>query len=168
MDNNQHPSRRTVLTSGTATVGAVALGAVTLSACGSSSNSGSGSNGNPDTVSSSASASASSGDSGNSGSGAGTTIVALSKVPVGGAVSATADGKKIIVAQPTSGQAVAFSAICTHMGCTVAPSGSKLNCPCHGSVFDALTGKNVSGPAPSPLPAVDVHVADGNVVAGKA
>jgi cytochrome b6-f complex iron-sulfur subunit len=167
VDNSQHPSRRTVLASGTATVGAVALGAVTLSACGSSSNSGSG---NPDTVSSSAaaSASASSGDTGNSGSGAGTTIVALSKVPVGGAVSATADGKKIIVAQPTSGQAVAFSAICTHMGCTVAPSGNKLNCPCHGSVFDALTGKNIGGPAPSPLPAVDVHVADGNVVSGKA
>jgi Rieske Fe-S protein len=167
VDNNQHPSRRTVLASGSATVGAVALGAVTLSACGSSSNSGSncGSNGNPDTVSSSPSASASS----DSGSATGTTLVALSKVPVGGAVSATGPkGEKLIVAQPTSGKAVAFSAICTHMGCTVAPSGAKLNCPCHGSVFDALTGKNVGGPAPKPLPAVDVHVADGNVVTGTA
>jgi Rieske Fe-S protein len=88
---------------------------------------------------------------------------------MGGAVSATGPkGEKLIVAQPTSGKAVAFSAICTHMGCTVAPSGAKLNCPCHGSVFDALTGKNVSGPAPKPLPAVDVHVADGNVVTGTA
>lgn len=165
MDNNQHPSRRTVLASGAGTVGAVALGAVTLSACGSGSDSGSGDN-NPDTVTSSGA----SGDNGNGNSGStGTTVVALSKVPVGGAVAATgADGAKIIVAQPTSGQAVAFSAICTHMGCTVAPSGNKLNCPCHGSVFDALTGKNIAGPAPKPLPAVDVHVAGGNVVTGKA
>jgi cytochrome b6-f complex iron-sulfur subunit len=167
VDNNQRPSRRTVLASGTATVGAVALGAVTLSACGSSSGGDTGSgNQSSDTVSSpTPSASASSADAGSTG----TTLVALSKVPVGGAVAATGPkGEKLIVAQPTAGKAVAFSAICTHMGCTVAPSGNKLNCPCHGSVFDALTGKNVGGPAPKPLPAVDVHVADGNVVSGSA
>jgi cytochrome b6-f complex iron-sulfur subunit len=94
-------------------------------------------------------------------------LVALSAVPVGGAVSAkSADGKPIIVAQPTAGQAVAFSAKCTHMGCTVAPAGAKLQCPCHGSQFDALTGKVEHGPAQAPLAAFPVKVEGGSVVAG--
>jgi len=94
-------------------------------------------------------------------------LAKLADVPVGGAVSAkAADGSPIIIAQPTQGTAVAFSAKCTHKGCTVAPSGDKLNCPCHGSVFEALTGKNIGGPAPSPLVPVTVTVKGGDVVAG--
>lgn len=94
-------------------------------------------------------------------------IVDVSAVPVGGAVAAKdADGKPIIVAQPKDGDIVAFTAICTHKGCTVAPSGAQLKCPCHGSVYDAFTGKNVSGPAPAPLAAVPVTVADGKVMPG--
>jgi Rieske Fe-S protein len=88
-------------------------------------------------------------------------------VPVGGAVSAKSpDGKPIIVAQPSAGQAEAFSAKCTHMGCTVAPSGAKLQCPCHGSQFDALTGKVDHGPAKAPLASFPVKVEGGSVVPG--
>lgn len=46
----------------------------------------------------------------------------------------------------------AVSGVCTHLGCTVNwsnTSGTFL-CPCHGSVFNAK-GKNITGPAPSPL-----------------
>lgn len=94
------------------------------------------------------------------------TLAVLSKVPVGGAVAASdANGKPIIIAQPTTGKAVAFSAICTHMGCTVAVKGAELDCPCHGSKFNALTGAVLGGPAPSPLPTVAVEVKNGNVVA---
>ncbi|WP_456845385.1 QcrA and Rieske domain-containing protein [Cellulomonas sp. P5_C6] len=98
----------------------------------------------------------------------GAALAQVSDIPVGGALAATgADGKPIILLQPEAGTVTAVSAICTHQGCTVAPDGKELKCPCHGSVFD-LTGGNVSGPAPSPLPAVDVHVSDGAVLAGKA
>ncbi|WP_187369631.1 ubiquinol-cytochrome c reductase iron-sulfur subunit [Fodinicola acaciae] len=103
------------------------------------------------------------------GSGGGQALAKLSDIPVGQAISTkTPDGRTVIVAQPTAGTAVAFSATCTHMGCTVAPVGKQLNCPCHGSQFDATTGKVLQGPAARPLSTVDVHVADGNVVAGKA
>jgi cytochrome b6-f complex iron-sulfur subunit len=95
-------------------------------------------------------------------------LAQLADIPEGGAISAKdADGKPIILTQPEAGTVVALSAICTHQGCTVAPDGKEIKCPCHGSVYD-LQGGNVSGPAPSPLPEVDVHVADGAVVAGKA
>lgn len=96
-------------------------------------------------------------------------LAQLADIPVGGAVSAEGpDGKPILVAQPQAGTVVAFSAICTHQGCTVAPSGERLACPCHGSVFEAATGKVVAGPAPRPLPSVPVHVDGGAVVAGSA
>ena len=88
-------------------------------------------------------------------------------MPVGGAVSATSsDGKPVIVARPAAGTVVAFSAICTHQGCTVAPQGKILQCPCHGSTYDLATGKNTGGPAPSPLSRISVKVEAGQVVEG--
>lgn len=98
----------------------------------------------------------------------GVQVTALAQVPVGGCAAAKVDGAAVVVAQPSAGKAVAFSATCTHMGCTVAPAGKELHCPCHGSRFNAFTGAVVQGPAPRPLPAVDVHVAGGQVVTGKA
>jgi Rieske Fe-S protein len=94
-------------------------------------------------------------------------LAQVADIPVGGAISATgADGKPIFLVQPEAGTVIGLSAICTHQGCTVAVDGKELKCPCHGSVY-TLTGANVSGPAPKPLPAVDVHVSDGAVLAGK-
>jgi Rieske Fe-S protein len=96
---------------------------------------------------------------------AGAALIALADVPVGGAASAKdADGKPLIVAQPQAGTAVAFSAICTHQGCTVAPAGTQIKCPCHGSVFALADGARVSGPAQRPLAKVAVTVVDGQVV----
>ncbi len=92
-------------------------------------------------------------------------LIALGDVPVGGAAAAvTASGARIVVARPEAGKVVAFSAVCTHAGCTVAAEGGQLICPCHGSVFEAATGGVVRGPATSPLPSVAVTVKDGEVV----
>ena len=94
-------------------------------------------------------------------------VTSLDKVPVGQSVSAEGPGgEKLLVAQPTAGTVVAFSAICTHMGCTVGPAGKELHCPCHGSVYDAATGKVLHGPAPRALAPFPVHVVDGQVLAG--
>jgi cytochrome b6-f complex iron-sulfur subunit len=92
-------------------------------------------------------------------------LVKLADVPVGGATSATYEGKPAVVSQPTAGTVVAFSAICTHMGCTVAPAGKEFHCPCHGSVYDAFSGKVLSGPAPAALASIAVKVDGGEVVA---
>jgi cytochrome b6-f complex iron-sulfur subunit len=94
-----------------------------------------------------------------------TPVAKLTEVDVGTAIDATlADGAPVIVARPDAQQVVCFSAICTHQGCVVAPSGTTLNCPCHGSQFDALTGKVLHGPATRPLPKIGVTVRNGEVV----
>ncbi len=91
---------------------------------------------------------------------AGTAIGPASAVPVGGAASFTdpRTGGPAYVVQPASGQFVAFSAVCTHQGCTVdAPSSGRFHCPCHGAVFDARSGAVLQGPARRPLPTVPVQ-----------
>ncbi len=153
--------RRAVLVAAAAGAGAVAL-----AAC-SSSGSGSTATGATTPASTepagSSSAGASSGGAGAAVSG----LVALDKIPVGEAVSAKlADGSPVLVARPTETTAACFSAICTHMGCTVNPAGKELHCPCHGSVYNATTGAVIHGPAPKALAAVAVHVESGEVVAG--
>jgi Rieske Fe-S protein len=91
-------------------------------------------------------------------------LAKLADVPVGGAVSARApDGAPILITQPAAGTVVGLSAKCTHMGCTVAPAGKELDCPCHHSSYD-LNGKNLGGPAPRPLPPFPVKVVGGDVV----
>lgn len=96
--------------------------------------------------------------------GAGEAIVALADVPVGGAVSAEAGGVPVLVTQPTEGEVHAFSAICTHQGCTVTPGDGVLECPCHRSVFSLTDAAVQSGPAPEPLGEIAVEVSGGDVV----
>ncbi|MDX2647225.1 Rieske (2Fe-2S) protein [Streptomyces sp. PA03-1a] len=89
---------------------------------------------------------------------------AATEVPVGGAKLYRE--AKIVVAQPTQGSYQAFSAVCTHQGCTCDKvEGTALSCPCHGSVFDAATGAVRNGPATKPLTKVDVQVKEGKLVA---
>jgi cytochrome b6-f complex iron-sulfur subunit len=93
--------------------------------------------------------------------------IKVSHIKVGEAVVAQgADGKPIAVARPTESSIAAFTAICTHQGCTVASAGQQLDCPCHGSVYNATTGAVVRGPAPLPLSPVKVTVSGDHVVAG--
>jgi Rieske Fe-S protein len=75
-----------------------------------------------------------------------------SDVPVGGGIIDANHGA--VVTQPTKGEFKAFSAICTHQGCTVdRVADGTIDCPCHGSKCDILHGKPVQGPASTPRPA---------------
>ncbi|MEV4115882.1 Rieske (2Fe-2S) protein [Nonomuraea sp. NPDC049695] len=62
------------------------------------------------------------------------------------------ENEKIVVTQPSAGEFKAFTAVCTHAGCTVATVSNKtINCPCHGSKFNINDGSVANGPAGEPL-----------------
>ena len=144
---DSHPSmeldRRTVI--GHVGFGGLAVvGAATLSACG-------GGKG-PANQSGGAVSSA----------GPGKEVVKAADIPVGGGTVFAA--AKVVVTQPRAGDFKAFSAICTHMGCTVAGVvNGTITCPCHGSTYDMTTGQVTGGPAPAPLPSKTLTITGGSI-----
>jgi Rieske Fe-S protein len=94
----------------------------------------------------------------------GQTIAQTSEVAPGSALKFRDSGSPAVLVHLDSGEFVAYSAICTHQGCTVAYNNGQLVCPCHGSVFDPANGAQVvAGPAPRPLPEIPVEVRGGEV-----
>jgi Rieske Fe-S protein len=154
-------TRRGVL----AGVGLVGLaGAIT--ACGASgsssstatgTNSTSGGGATTATVPSSSSSAASS-----SGGAASDALTSTSAIPVGG--GKIFDTQLVVITQPSAGEFKAFSAVCTHMGCTVNQiSGGKIECPCHGSEYSVATGDVLRGPAPRPLAVKQIKVSGDSI-----
>jgi thiosulfate dehydrogenase [quinone] large subunit len=90
----------------------------------------------------------------------GTPIGPASDVPVGGAAQFTdpTTQQPAFALQLTAGHFSALSAVCTHAGCLVqfSQSDDTFVCPCHGSVFDAHSGRVLNGPAFSPLPSIAI------------
>ena len=73
-----------------------------------------------------------------------------------------------ILIRTTSGQYKAFTAVCTHLGCTVQYRSDthQIWCPCHNGIYD-LNGRNVSGPPPRPLAEYKVHEQGDEIVVSR-
>ncbi|MDF5759212.1 Rieske (2Fe-2S) protein [Spongiactinospora sp. TRM90649] len=94
--------------------------------------------------------------SGESGGGSGG-FAKTADIPEGG--GAVFKNENVVVVQPQAGEFKAFSATCTHNGCTVADvSDGLINCPCHGSKFKIADGSVAGGPASKPLPEKQIKV----------
>jgi Rieske Fe-S protein len=89
-------------------------------------------------------------------------LAALDQVPAGGGLVLTK--RQIVLTRGAGGAVHAFSAVCTHQGCVVSSvTDGGIDCPCHGSRFDASTGAVVTGPATRPLPTIAVVVRGNDV-----
>lgn len=76
-------------------------------------------------------------------------------------------GQKVQDGVGPDGDIVAYSSICTHLGCALAwkPATKVLSCPCHFSSFDpAHGGMLIMGQATTNLPQVILKVDSGNVI----
>ncbi|MBV9506866.1 MAG: ubiquinol-cytochrome c reductase iron-sulfur subunit [Acidobacteriia bacterium] len=85
------------------------------------------------------------------------------------------DGWKVSSEKSTSwvvklpaGQIVAYSPICTHLGCAYhwEQARSEFVCPCHNSVF-GMDGKVLEGPAPRPLDRYQTKVEGKQLLLGR-
>ncbi len=76
-----------------------------------------------------------------------------------------ADGSPDILIRDSEGNLKAFSAVCTHAGCTVGYEGGVIVCPCHGGEYSAETGEVIAGPPPTGLAPKQVLESDGQVYA---
>ena len=76
--------------------------------------------------------------------------------------------KPAILINTAAGVLKAFSAVCTHLNCTVqySPETKIILCACHNGKFD-LNGKVISGPPPKPLEELKVIVAGDNIIVSK-
>jgi Rieske Fe-S protein len=153
-------TRRGVL----AGVGLVGLaGAITACSSGGSSSSAavadpatSSGTGGASTATSAAASAPASASSASGGTAAGA-LAPTSAIPVGG--GKIFPTQLTVVTQPTAGEFKAFSAVCTHMGCTVNQiANGRIDCPCHGSEYSITDGAVLAGPAPQPLPAKTIKI----------
>ncbi|GAA2922717.1 Rieske (2Fe-2S) protein [Streptomyces mexicanus] len=93
---------------------------------------------------------------------AGEELARTADIPVGGGKVFTE--QKVVVTQPKKNEFKAFSAICTHQGCTVSRvANGSIECPCHGSAFRADDGSVSHGPAQQPLEERRISV-EGNTI----
>jgi Rieske Fe-S protein len=92
----------------------------------------------------------------------GVELAAVAKVPSGGGL--VLDARKVVLTKDLSGTVRAFTAVCPHQGCTVSGvDKGVIECPCHGSRFDAGTGAVLRGPANQGLTAVEIAIRGGSV-----
>src|SRR5690349_13502800 len=150
-------TRRAVL-AGAAGIATVSV----MAACGddSGTNSGAGSGSNNNAGGNNGNAGGNNGNAGGNSS-----LPKTTDVPVGGGVVVAA--ADVVITQPSAGQFKAFSATCTHQGCTVADvSGGTINCGCHFSKFSASDGSVKNGPATSPLPEKKITVSGTTISLG--
>jgi cytochrome b6-f complex iron-sulfur subunit len=73
-----------------------------------------------------------------------------------------------ILLRTPAGELRAFTAVCTHLNCTVQyrPDISHIWCACHNGHYD-LNGINIAGPPPRPLEQYVVNVRENEIVVSK-
>ena len=73
-----------------------------------------------------------------------------------------------LLVRTAQGELKAFSAVCTHLNCTVQYRSdiSHIWCACHNGHYD-LNGKNIEGPPPRPLDAFVVNARGSQIVVSK-
>ncbi|MGW8885494.1 Rieske (2Fe-2S) protein [Streptomyces sp. NPDC055749] len=149
--------RRTVLTAGAAGAAALATG------CGSSGDGGGDSTTTPAaTVPETGRTTTPSAPASGTPAPGGEELAKTSDIPVGGGT--IFKEQKVVVTQPKEGEFKAFSAICTHAGCTVSKvADGTIDCACHGSRYSIVNAAVEAGPAPRPLPAEKITVSGASI-----
>lgn len=98
------------------------------------------------------------------------TLDGVEKLPIPSAMMFKFGGRPALLIRHAESSWTALSAVCTHLGCTVqySPEKNEIFCACHGGIYNAETGANISGPPPKPLQPYAVVVNQGKAVITRA
>jgi cytochrome b6-f complex iron-sulfur subunit len=98
------------------------------------------------------------------------TLKDAQKLPLGSVLMFKFGSSPAMLIHHEDGRWIALTAVCTHLGCTVQyePQADRIHCACHGGVYNAYTGANVSGPPPKPLKLFKAAVGDAGVQVSRA
>ena len=75
-------------------------------------------------------------------------------------------GQRQVAVANVEGDLHAIDDLCSHQQCSLAEGdldGTIVECPCHGSQFDVITGEAVQGPATDPVDVFRVREEDGEL-----
>jgi cytochrome b6-f complex iron-sulfur subunit len=94
-------------------------------------------------------------------------IIPKSDIPSGESKNINYQDAPIIVLNRPDKGFIAFSRVCTHLGCLVEYNKAKQRfiCPCHAGNFD-LDGSVHSGPPPKPLASIPLKIEGENLIIG--
>jgi cytochrome b6-f complex iron-sulfur subunit len=89
----------------------------------------------------------------------------LSSFALGSARIVRFGDRPVLVVRDAHGELHALGALCPHLQCVVAfqPASGIITCGCHDGTF-ALSGRNIAGPPPRPLPSYPIGVVGDEVV----
>lgn len=88
------------------------------------------------------------------------TVARVGDVPPGGAISVRVEGQAIALFN-VEGRFFALADTCPHQGAPLSEgtvSGGHVICPWHGAEFELASGRVLSPPATTDVPAYPVHV----------
>lgn len=89
--------------------------------------------------------------------------ISAEEVAEGGFLTGLIQGSPAVVFRRNQ-ELVAFSTVCTHLGCIVSYESEDevFVCPCHGGEYD-VEGNVLDGPPPKPLTRLQVKIAGGKI-----
>lgn len=92
-------------------------------------------------------------------------VIPLAEVPENASTLVNFGGQQpfVLLVRGDGEDITGYSGYCTHNGCALRQAEADLDCPCHGSRFDAATGEVLVGPATRHLPEIALSVADGEI-----
>lgn len=98
------------------------------------------------------------------------TLKDAQKLPAGSVLMFKFGTRPALLIHHADGRWVSMTAVCTHLGCTVQYESQRdrIHCACHGGVYSAYNGSNVSGPPPKPLTLYKVSVSPTGVQVSRA
>lgn len=100
-------------------------------------------------------------------SGGGVQRIKKDEIPSGRSKDIVLNNIPVIVINIPQKGYVAYSKVCTHLGCIVQfePEKRVFICPCHAGTFD-INGNVISGPPPRPLTKIPLRIEGEEIIIG--